>query len=436
MSHLRFGFDDSLPLQPPLTMVWQGKAAQSLPTLPPEQRQALKDGSADVTAAFHPGTTLLVPLEVPFFPSSKLNAILPNLLAVRLPFPLRECHYHFTMPEKTERKIDAQNPALVLAHVVRISDLKTRLNELQAAGCDPARLVPPGPAAWLQLAKEKPLPPETPRALFLASAGKTLLATGFGSRLSSVTTFSADSPAPIALRHLRMAFAGLPDALSITIAGASADSLAKALRPHLPTAASVDLVSSPESFLARALTAPALDSLNFRTGENARPASNRRPRLFALCTSALFLLCSIIAFLSAARTHSALNVALADARRDRTAALTELAGTPISARGKAAAKIARDAAAASIDPMLLQADATPDIPSILQAARDANVRLAGFRLDDEGFAASGKAPSQEAIRSFLQALAVSGISANPDEKPHAEPDGSYSFFIHAGGRSE
>ena len=116
--------------------------------------------------------------------------------------------------------------------------------------------------------------------------------------------------------------------------------------------------------------------------------------------------------------------------------MTELAGTPVSARGKAAAKMARDAAAASIDPMLLQSDPTPGLPAILQAARTANVRLASFRLDDEGFAASGKAPAQEAIQIFLRALAASGISANPDEAPHAEPDGSYAFFIHTGGRSE
>ena len=44
--------------------------------------------------------------------------------------------------------------------------------------------------------------------------------------------------------------------------------------------------------------------------------------------------------------------------------------------------------------------------------------------------------SQEAIQTFLRSLAASGISANPDEAPHAEPDGSYAFFIHTGGRSE
>ncbi len=436
MSRLRFGFDDSNPFQPPLTMVWQGKAAQSLLTLLPDRQQALKNGTADVTAAFRIGTTLLVPLDVPFFPSAKLNAILPNLLALKLPFPLQECRYRFLLPEKTERQSGQNKPPPVLAHVVRIGDLKTRLDELREAGCDPARLVPPGPAAWLQLVSEKPLPDETPRALLLAYAGKTLLATGYGSRLTAVTTFSGDSAAPLALRHLRMAFAGLPDALSIALAGPSAAALADSLRPLLPATASVEILSSPESFLVRSLASPALDSLNLRSGSDARPGTDRKARRIALCASILFSLCSIAAFLSAFLATSSLDDALAEARRERTAALTELAGTPVSARGKAAAKMARDAAAASIDPMLLQSDPTPGLPAILQAARTANIRLASFRLDDEGFAASGKAPSQEAIQTFLRSLAASGISANPDEAPHAEPDGSYAFFIHTGGRSE
>ena len=151
----RMGFDGSDPARPLLAVAGGGDSLLSPDALPPETRAALRNGTANVAAALPPGVALLVPVELPALPQKKLREILPHLLAAKLPFPLSECLVRFDLPES-----GAGTSAM--AHVVRLRDIQERLEVLQTAGCDPAHLIPPGPAVWLRAAATQPLPPGHP----------------------------------------------------------------------------------------------------------------------------------------------------------------------------------------------------------------------------------------------------------------------------------
>lgn len=422
----RMGFDGSDPARPLLAVAGGGDSLLSPDALPPETRAALRNGTANVAAALPPGVALLVPVELPALPPKKLREILPHLLAAKLPFPLSECLVRFDLPES-----GAGTSAM--AHVVRLRDIQERLEVLQTAGCDPAHLIPPGPAVWLRAAATQPLPPETPRAVFFAGADKTLLASGHGNRLEAIAVFPTASAEREAVRRLRMSFAGLPAGLCLVLAGSRAAALADALRPALPDAASA-IVPAPEGYLAEALASPAADAFDFRTGVAARAASERIWTRAAWAGALAFAAAAALALAAALFARSEAAAALEDARRERTAALTELAGRPISARGAAAAQMARAAAAAEQDPTLLLPDAAARTPVVLRAARENGIHLSHVRLDPEGLAASGQAPSREALDRFLAAVHAAGIAAAPDEAPRTEADGSLSFFVHAGGK--
>jgi len=380
---------------------------------PPEALAALRAGERS-TAALPAAAALLVALDAPPLPPAKLRRVLPALLAAKLPFPIAECAFVFEPPRGGR----------VLAHVARLADLDARLAGLRALGCDPARLVPPAPAAWrLACATAQPAA-DAPRAVFLASDAETVLATGRGDALESVVSFPTGDGAA-APRRLRLAFGGLPEGLSALVAGPAAGTVAAALAAAGVAAA---VPPEPAAFLARALASRTADALDLRGAVRPHPATGRAARRRAGAAAALFLACAALAAGAGARDW-----ALAAAERDalleaRDDSLVELAGRRIAARGAAAVEQARRAAAERRDDAALAPSLSPALPAVLKAAASRGVLLAHLDLSRAGLSASGTAPDAAAAEAFLADVRGAGVRTALGEPPKPADHGRVAFY--------
>lgn len=413
----RFGIDDADPSAGPLLAVAVRRVVDTAPLAKAQEglRALLRDGRRGA-AALRFGTALLVRLSPPPLSPSKLRRILPSLLSAELPFPLSDCRW----------RIERAPDGACVAHVVRRADLAARLDELRALGCDPAAVVPPGPALWREARARLPLPDGAPRAVFFAAGDRTLLATGRGAAPDAVAVFpSAD--ATEALRRLRLAFGGLPGGLSVLVAGAGHAPLAEALRavglaPVVP--------ERPEAFLAAALASPAVADLDLRLGEDAHPSARRSPFRALSAAALLFLAASALALgaVFAERRRAA-----EDARaalRARAAALDGLAGYHVAARGAAGLAEARRAAAESRDPAVADPGAAPALAALPAAAAARGVRLGHLEASAAGLSASGTAPDAAAAEAFAADLRAAGVRAVLSEAPAPAPGGRVAFFVH------
>ena len=418
MKPLSLGLDDIPGASAILAEAPRGASpaeAVSLPLAkaPDAERAALREGSR-AAAALPPDRALLVRLSPPPLPPAKRRAILPALLAAELPFPLAECVWRFE---------DAPGGA-VLAHVARRADLAARLGALRDLGCDPAALVPPGPALWRADRALRPLPPDAPRAVLFAGPERAILATGRGDALAAVDVFPSSDRAAAALR-LRLAFGGLPSGLAPLVAGPGAATLAAAL----PEGLAPVVPPAPEGYLARALAAAPLDGLDLRSALDPHPATEKPPRRALAAAALAFLACAALAAAAAWRDRDDAAGELADARRDRDATLSLVAGYPVRSRGEAAIAEAREAAAARRDPALFAPDAAAAAPAAIAAARAAGVRLAHLAIENGGLSASGTAPDAAAAASFAAAARAAGLRTALPEEPKPSPAG-VDFFVH------
>ena len=415
VASLRFGID--LPSSGPALLAERprrapGAAAAVLPLAkaPPEILAAVGEG-ARATAALPFGTALLVPLAAPPLSPAKVRQVLPSLLAANLPFPLSECVHAF------ERAPTGR----LFAHVVRRADLDARLAELREHGCDPVRIVPPGPAlwraAWGRAAGSDG--GDAPRAVLFAGPDRSLLVTGRGPCPDAVAVFRSDAPAE-PLRRLRLAFGGLPEGLRVLVAGpghaAAVAALGDAVRADVPP--------EPEAFLSRALAAPGLEDLNLRIGTVAHRSASRPLRPLRAAATA-FVLCSAFAAVASGVERARAFRALDAAEAAWTQAVNTLAGGPVPGlRGAGALAYARAEAAAFAPPRDLPATAPSDF---LRAARGAEVRLDGFELSPAGVLAEGSAPSPDARAAFLDALRSAGFAFVAEDRP--SKDGRAAFAL-------
>ncbi len=416
---LRLGVDDAAPDGKALLAAAPRGAAPSeaialpLAKAPDAEKAALREGSR-AAAAMPPDKALLVRLSPPPLPPAKRRAVLPAMLAAELPFPLSECVWRFE---------DAPGGA-VLAHVARRADLDARLAALRALGCDPAALVPPGPALWRADCASRPLPADAPRAVFFAGPERTLLAAGRGDALASVAVFDSSDRAAPALR-LRLAFGGLPSGLAPLVAGPGAAALAAAL----PAPLAPVVPQSPEAHLARALAAAPLAGLDLRAGADPHPATERPPRRLLAAASLAVLLSAALAGASAWFDRAvAAEEELREAQRDRAARLSLVAGYPVRTRGESAIAEAREAAAARRDPALFAPDASAAAPAAIAAARAAGVRLAHLAIEDGALSASGTAPDAASAESFAAAARAAGLRAALGDDPKPSSAG-VDFFV-------
>lgn len=368
-------------------------------------------------AALPAAAAMFVSLEAPPLSASKLRHVLPSLLAARLPFALADCVWRFEAPRGGR----------VAAHVARRADVEARLDELAARGLDPLRLVPPAPAAWRLACAEKPLPAETPRAVFLADGAETLLATGRGDALEAVASFPTGADAAAAPRRLRLAFGGLPAGLVALAAGPAAALVAAALAPDVPAFVPDD----PGTFLDRALASRAVDSLDLRADVRPHPVARRAANRRLGAAAALFFLGSLSAAALGLRDW-----ANAVAWRDRllgerAASLDELAGRHVAARGAAGLAEARRAAAERRDDAPFAPSVSAPLSDTIRIAAAHGVSLAHAALSRSGLSASGTAPDAAAVDAFLADLRAAGVRAAADEPPKPADGGRVSFYCTA-----
>lgn len=393
----------------------------------PELKRALSDGSA-CSAPVNLQEALMLRLNTPPLPEDKILRILPSLLDVQLPFPASECSYVFM-----------QTPPHCIAHAVRNSDLENLISSLASLQCNPVRIVPPAVVVWAKAIEEfPPKNSEEPRAVLIANRDYTLMLTGTGQNLSGQSVFKTSPEEPP--RRLRLALGTIPEGIVCICAGdehgTTAESLAQFQKTHR---AEIKSVQSPLFFLARALAADGevndatrYDS-NLRSGTFLHPAQSRRHAAPALRFSAITVVCA--AAIAAASLFS-LAKANANAEASRNSIqlqINKVAGYKVDAKGSKGIKTALDAAGQNIDNAVVafaNDSIATAIPAIEPACKKHSVTLHHVFIDSAGLTASGTAPDESTIASFVREINDSRIKTALTEQPVRNEDGSYDFSVY------
>ena len=389
-------------------------------------KTVLSDGSS-CTAALPPSSSLLVSLRPPELPESKLEKILPSLLDVQLPFPIAECTYTFVRYGKKQ-----------VAHAIRNVDLERHITGLNETGYNPAQIVPPAHAAWMNALSEfPPRSPDEPRAVLIGGSEQTILLSGHGQELAGQSVFKTDAAEPP--RRLRLAFGGIPDGLVCILTGSQHNLIKTALESSSAKLdAKIFTAPSPEFFLARALAFTTkhdgknTDS-NLRQGAMTHPAKSRLARkpLLVLCLTLAASSLLILAVAVSALCHAKNQEAKAKAMLERT--LNEVAGYPIKTKGERAIQDARAGMAVTIDREVanyLSAAVSAKLPVLAQLCTQHGIKLHYLAIEAGNLTASGSAASKAAVDAFVKSLNGAGINTAISEEPKAVADGSVTFFIH------
>ena len=129
-----------------------------------------------VAAAAPARDVLLRRLVAPLASVAKARRVLPSLLDVQLPFPLDESVCAFP-----EVRPDGAGRVVALAAVAPKEALVRRVEQLRAAGLDPAVLAPEGLALWRGSRHEAPpADPSAARIVVYAGADRWTAAAGIG----------------------------------------------------------------------------------------------------------------------------------------------------------------------------------------------------------------------------------------------------------------
>ncbi|MGI5870348.1 MAG: hypothetical protein ACOX9C_13020 [Kiritimatiellia bacterium] len=400
--------------------------AESHAVVPPALAARLADGSR-CSAAATPAACLLLSLQPPDLPESKLVRILPSLLDMQIPFPLSECQSAFTRQGKAWQ-----------AHAIRQSDLAEQLESLRQIGCNPARIVPPAAVAWAQTLIE--FPPQTddePRALFLCGSSQTLLATGRGSVLERQTVFKTD--AAEFPRRLRLSFSGIPKDLTCIVADVEHDLATQALRDMRDSdVIRLETAPSPEFLLARALAADAAreghgNDANLRTGAFAHPAATRRQSRPFLRLAVALSSCAAILFILAGMIFAQAKSEAHTAEQAFNYTVNSLAGYKVKTRGERAVQDARTGLAAQLDTAILdyrEPATSSRLACLAERAAQTGVTLHHLALDARSLTASGSAPTTDKVDEFIRLLAADGFQTVMSEAPKTGADGTLQFFLH------
>ncbi len=286
--------------------------------------------------------------EAPFESKWKARRVIPTLVDIHLPFALEDS-CHVVIPGRK----GLSGRCRYLAIAARVMDIRRRIEELAAAGFEPAVLDHEGLSLWSHsIAERKPSSNGVVRIVVNADGDSSALAFGTPSEFLSVHSWRTSDPASAAriVRACRMALSASdlkaewawcgPDVADAAFVEKAREALAG------EWSGSYFVHDDPAFFLSRALASRSLSDGPFRCNLRVGPfvhevIAARERRVTARSAVAL---CGVSLFLLGAALCARLLVSRAEAELDRTfsAIASDAAGFPVVGRGQHALKIVED----------------------------------------------------------------------------------------------
>lgn len=240
-----------------------------------------------LAVAMSPRAALLRRIESPFTSPGKTRRVLPSLLDVQMPFSLEECSVAFTHMDAR-----ADGKRTTVASAARIDDLRKCMDSLKANNIDPMFVDVEGVALWEESARENGRGTVGERvAVLKAEDGESVLVLGTGSQLISAHAISSFDSA--SLKRLLVSAYTVPGPIAWRLCGSkTADSVYRSVLEELAPdwVSGIQVLSEPESFLARAIARRALvggrDFINLRAGalQHADLMAREESRIKGLAT--------------------------------------------------------------------------------------------------------------------------------------------------------
>lgn len=382
-------------------------------------------------------------IEAPLAHAAKARKVLPTLLDIDLPFAIEDCLYDFIGDRVTTAgKLQA------LAVGARRADIQRKVQDLAAAGIDPAVLDHEGLALWTQAAHEIPLPSGAPAVRAVVQLGPdAALAVGQGGHLLGAYALRGADVASHIGHVLRSLFAP-GTAVEWVWTGSEAadearrDAVAAAVARDWPgpsTCAREPALFRLRAVARRALCPGALPC-NLRSGDLTHPLLRRREARRA-ALAAWATLAAGVALLAANMVWRG-NLAQRERSLDLafSALSSDLAGFPIVARGEHAIGQVRQAVDARREESapiqaLFCPSAAAHVSALLSAAAQADIRLSQVTVGPDRVTLVGNAGAWGGAEGLVQCLKAQGYTPRLDRRD-AGNDGRIPFTLEGGGGAE
>jgi len=381
-------------------------------------------------------------LETPIASPRKAGTVLHSLLDIQLPFAVEDCEIAIleinALPGRTGTR------GLVAG--ARSTDIAKRLDGLASTGLDPHILDQEAVALWSLCNAE--FPPvkgaSCARVVVYLGSDRITFASGRDGEFVAAHTMRQADPDAIH-RLLKSSFPSQPETTQWIWAGPGAMnpdtvmSLHSALATRWP--GGMNIVTEPETFLARALARRALvagaDRCNLRTGRFLHPLlirqNQRRPYQWAIaCFAAGLLLCLVNTVWLTAWHHR-----MAESQKALRTLAAGVMGSPYGIQAGQEVLTARralDAQTKDMEPFLAgtEAPAKNTLALILSAARDEGVSIETMTLSLTHGVIHGLASKlAQGDRMALQ-IAHHGWTTTIERKESAPGDDRTAFVIAIG----
>lgn len=398
----------------------------------PESLKACSPRSA-IVCGMPPGRAMAVWLYSSLASTSKTRQVLPTLLDMSMPFPISECTYAFSKPirimqESREQPVlpwktpsEQQASMATLALAARNADVENRLTALSREGIDPHVLDHEGIALWTLMLKEHPPSrhEDAVRLIVHLREREACVAIGMNRsfwsahRIACLTDASLERTLRLQLDTIQGGrFSPSP---RLWLWTGDTEPLHMQVRQRLEQllpGQTIDVQQAP-LFLARALAYRGISDgplrFNLRRDRFAHPdAAQRLERRLNRTSGILIFLAALLLGLNVS-IRTLQKASLQKLQRGFAQTIHQMAGWPVQAQGEDALRIAkRELSARQSEAEHLRFMFSPplldSLTVILRNAKQANVHLHSFRMENGALMIQGEAASQVKAEQFSTSL--------------------------------